>query len=374
MIETTAEVLDFFRSRTLRLTLQIEALRPFFYNRSLRLLSLFIFATTILLVLSIAFPLWVLLIGPLVYGVPHIFSSIRYFHYALANGQPKSPSPSKESRQRFFAFGSVFLILIAVFSYRLFVTADFFGISSPQLSEWKGSSFVELIATGVTFLLGVFIYRKSWNKILSGLFLLLPFAAIYFRFPAATIGAMVLIHNFVAFVYWILASKTSSERRVAWLAFGSVSLVTALIFMGVFDGAYRFIEPARVLNFANLTISDTGKLIAPWSQQEKLWLHACIAFAFGQALHYFVWLKAIPDQYHYHEAPTSFRQSWGLLRTDFGTSIAGLLIILTIGSVVFWSFLEFQQARLIYFCLASYHGYLEIAGLGLARRAHPDKH
>jgi len=371
MIETTAEVLDFFRSRTLRFTLQIETLRPLFYNRSLRLLFLFVLAATILLSLSLAFPLWVLLIGPLVYGVPHIFSSIRYFHYALSNEKSLNASSNNSgnnSKQRRFAFAFIFFILFAVFSYRLFITADYFGVSTPQLSEWKGSSFIELIATGVTFILGALIYRKSSSKILAGLFLLLPFVAIYLRFPIETIGAMVLIHNFVAFAYWIIAAKTSPERRVAWFALGTTSILTVLIFLGVFDGAYRFIEPAQVLNFANLSITDTGKLIAPWSQQEKLWLHACVAFAFGQGLHYFVWLKAIPDQYHYHEAPTSFRQSWGLLRSDFGKSVAGLLIALTLGSVIFWSFLEFQQARLIYFCLASYHGYLEIAGLGLAKQ------
>jgi hypothetical protein len=365
MIETTAEILDFFRSRTLRFTLQVEAVRPFFYNRSLRLLLLFLIAATSILTLSVAFPLWMLLIGPLVYGVPHIFSSIRYFHYALSNGQ--TPGVTEASRRRFFAFGSIFLILAAVFSYRLFITADYFGVSTPQLSEWKGSNFVELIATGVTFLLGALIYRKTPSRVFAGLALLLPFAAVFLRFPIQTIGAMVLIHNFVAFFYWIIASKTPSERRVAWTALLTTTLVTALIFLGVFDGAYRWIEPARILNFANLSISDTGKLITPWSEQEKLWLHACVAFAFGQGLHYFVWLKAIPDQYHYHDAPTSFRQSWGLLRSDFGKSLAAILILLTVGSIVFWSFLQFQQARLIYFCLASYHGYLEIAGLGLAK-------
>jgi hypothetical protein len=41
-------------------------------------------------------------------------------------------------------------------------------------------------------------------------------------------------------------------------------------------------------------------------------------------------------------------------------------IALSIGSVVVWSFMSFQSARLVYFALAAYHGYLEIAGLGLA--------
>src|SRR5262249_24558861 len=135
------------------------------------------------------------------------------------------------------------------------------------------------------------------------------------------------------------------------------------------DWIYRFARPALVLDIASLTVEDTGKLIGPWAVggwQNSFWLHACIAFAFGQALHYFVWLKAIPDQFHYHEVPTSFRQSLSLLSRDFGRTLALALVVISVGAIVAWSFMSFQQARLVYFCLAAYHGYLELAGLALA--------
>jgi len=359
-IEKCAGSLDHLRAILLRYTLQVPQLRPYFYTRSRRLAVLFLVACLLNFGLAVLFPLWVLLLGPLVYGLPHIFSSVRYFHYTAEND-------SRSSKRKYFSFGMIGLILLSVFSYRLFVTTRLFGLSLPQLSEWKGSTYIELIALGLTFLGGILIYRKSLRQIGVGLLLIIPFIFFYCLNPTYTVGAMVLIHNFVAFIFWILGTKTRVERRVAFASFGLLLALTVSVFLGAWDWVYRFTQPQMILNFANLSIADTGQLIAPWSDQNSLWLHACIAFALGQSLHYFVWLKAIPDQYHYLDVPTSFRQSLVFLEADFGRAMAIFLVLSSIGVLVLWSFMTFQMARLVYFCLASYHGYLEVAGLGLAR-------
>lgn len=359
-VERCAGGLDHIRSTVLRTTLQIQSLRPFFYRRDLRLALLFSIACISALILSMWIPLWVLLLGPLVYGVPHIFSSMRYFHFAVSD-QLNRPV----QRSRLFAMTG--FILVCVFSYRLVVTVNAFGISTPQLSEWRGSTYVELIALAITFIGASAIYRKSLKIVLRGLGLLIPFIAAFYFYPAIVIGAMVLIHNFIAFIYWVLAAKTPSERKVAWGAFVLTLGVTLAIFYGYLDILSPVGGPHLMLDFARLSILDTGRLIAPWSQETSFWIHACNAFAFGQSLHYFVWLKAIPDQNHYHDVPTSFRQSLGLLENDFGKSVAHLLVFLCVGSLIVWSLMSFQMARMVYFCLASYHGYLEIAGLGIVR-------
>jgi hypothetical protein len=264
------------------------------------------------------------------------------------------------------------MILVAVFVHRLLLTQSVFNISVPHLSEWKGSTYIDLMALGVTFVIGSWIYRKTFLQFLAGIALISPLALAFWREPMWTIGAMVLIHNFVAFVYWIRSSKSTSERLVAWGAFAVTLGVSAAIFWGAFDPVYSFFhgfEPRLALPVAQLTAEDTGRLIAPWWQGSDLfWLHACSVYAFGQALHYFVWLKAIPDQFHSHDVPTTFRQSLQLLGQDFGHKAAALLVLVSVGSVVIWSFMTLQEARMIYFCLAGYHGYLEIAGLALSIR------
>jgi hypothetical protein len=362
MIEMTAEVLDHFRASLLRSTLRIGLFRSCFLQRSSRLLVFFSFACLFSLMLSLFFPLWVLLLGPLIYGVPHIFSSIRYFHHSVSRSAVSRSALNRDPNdQRFKIFGVLSAVLIAVFTYRLFITADYFQMNLPQMSEWSGSTYIELGALAITVIIAARIYGISLKQILQGFLFSIPLVLGFVFSPAWTIGALVLIHNFVAFIYWGIASRRD-ERKVALFAFITTFLLTILIFSGVFD---RWAHPSLILDLAGLSIVDTGKLIAPWSSNETLFLHACIAFAFGQSLHYFVWLKAIPDQNHYQETPTSFRHSLALLRQDFGSTMAAGLILLSVGSVLFWSFMSFQKARLIYFCLASYHGYLEIAGLVL---------
>jgi hypothetical protein len=357
MSEMAAEILDHFRASILRSTLRIDLFRSWFLNRPSRLLILFGLASASALVLSVFFPLWVLLLGPLIYGVPHIFSSIRYFHHSVIRTSPREVRDD----QRFRMFKVLGGVLVAVFAYRLLITVDYFQLNLPSMSEWAGSTYIELGALGFTVAMAAWIYGIAWRQIVQGLLFAIPLVLGFVFYPAWTIGALVLIHNFVAFVYWMIASE-KDERKVATFAFAVTLAVTALIFAGAFDS---WGKPSLILDLASLSIVDTGKLIAPWSSNETLLLHACIAFAFGQSLHYFVWLKAIPDQHHYQKIPTTFRHSLTLLRGDFGYTMASALIALSVGSVVFWSFMSFQKARLIYFCLASYHGYLELAGLVL---------
>ena len=92
-----------------------------------------------------------------------------------------------------------------------------------------------------------------------------------------------------------------------------------------------------------------------------------MAYAFGQSLHYFVWLRAIPDQYLYRSVPVTFRQSLGLFRRDF-SKLGGTMILVTVSAGVLVGLAALllaagETARLIYLSVASWHGYLEITGL-----------
>ncbi len=356
-LERGATGLDLIRSRVLRFSLQNDLLRRIFSTRWMRLLTLFIFSCAFALATSCAAPLWVLLIGPFLYGVPHLFSSIRYFH-RIAGTEAEDP-------RRHAIFKTIGAVFGTIFFYRLFVTIRFLGVDIPQLSEWKGSTYLELFGLISVFLLCGALYRRSLPGMLRGAIIIAPFLSAFALFPLWTIGALVLIHNFIAFVYWIAAAQSRADRRVAIFSLLLTAFLTAAIFHGAFDPLTTWFPLTQALGFASLTISDTGRMIAPWSESELLWRHACIAFAFGQALHYFVWLKAIPDQLHYQEIPTSFRQSLQLLRKDFGGRVTLFILAVILTSAAAFCFMSFQKARMVYFALAAFHGYLEIAGLGL---------
>ena len=81
------------------------------------------------------------------------------------------------------------------------------------------------------------------------------------------------------------------------------------------------------------------------------------------ALHYFIWLKAIPENFQQSEHSPSFRWSYLKLSNDFGSSSVLLLGLLILFSSGIWLVYEFQVARLVYFGLASYHGFMEISAI-----------
>jgi hypothetical protein len=184
--------------------------------------------------------------------------------------------------------------------------------------------------------------------------------------PLWTTGALLLIHNAVAFVYWVLSAKDLRERKVALFSMGIFLFITCAIFFGCFDFIYKFFSPTAQIDWAGLGYVELGQFIAPWSDNYVVWFHGMVAYAFGQSLHSFVWLKAIPDQHHSTEVPASFRKSYRLLIRDFGKPALGFIVLLVLAMWAIVLFVDHPEARAIYFAIAAYHGYLEIAALGLA--------
>ena len=355
--ESVSAHLDVARASFLRVTLGSDFLRRVFCNRAHRLLFLFTLALIFNLTASVLFPLWVLILGPMVYGVPHIFASMRYVHYAVAD-----VDQIKETRLRLNTFRFLTAVWTLVTVFRL-LTDTRFGYSALA---GQNPMLPELISLGVTFAGCAYLYRKSLLRVTLGFLLLAPFLWAAWVLPLATTGALILIHNVIGYLYWFQSAKTLQEKKTALYCVSLFVIANALIFTGAFDFAYKAFSPAGQLRWANLEYSELGKLIAPWSESYVTWFHCVVAYAFGQSLHYFVWLKAIPDQNHHHDVPTSFKQSYKLMLSDFGVSLGKWVIAGCLASVAVWLFMRMPEARVVYFALAAYHGYLEIAGLSLS--------
>lgn len=353
-----AGALDRLRAAVLRVTLANATLRLVFAHRAYRLSLLYLVSVFLSLILSLFFPLWVLLIGPFVYGIPHLVSSLRYVHYSLELDQRKSARKLRDARAiRFFSGVFVF-----VATFRILVDFGYLSWASVPF----GFMGIEILSLVFSFLGGAWIYRQVGACRLQGILFALPIVLAAWWMPLWTTGVLILLHNWVGFVFWFRASSSKAEKRVALFATALFSLIHLLLFLGFFDGLYRFYTPAAEVRWAGLDYSELGRAIAPWSKNYQVWFHCVVAYAFGQSVHYFVWLKAIPDQHHAHQVPTSFRQSYRLLIADFGRKY--FLAVLGLMGVLAWAlaFLRYPQARVLYFSLASYHGFLEFAGLSLA--------
>ncbi len=344
---------DKIRILFLQKTLKNDTLKKIFCNRSLRLLSSFMVVTIFNLFFSLFFPLWVLLIGPIIYGLPHIYSSIRYLHYSLADKNQKTVGV-----QAFNFLTSIFagVSIIRLLSEVQIIDGDFLSSSSNTL---------ELLSFIITFLGLAIIYRKSLTKVVFALIFIIPFLLLAWLSPIWIMGVLVLLHNIIAFLYWIVAAKNSSEKKVAYFATLIFIIISTLIFLGVFDSVYKLYTPASALAWADIDYSKLGKMIVPWSANYITWFHSVVAYAFGQSLHYFVWMKAIPDQHHSHQVPTSFRQCYQKLTLDFTKNQLMVIVLSLLVMILVWTFVKLPIARVIYFSLAAYHGYMEMAALAL---------
>ena len=362
LVRHTADGLDFLRARFLRVTLSPPLLRALFINRAHRLFALYLGFIAIALAAACLLPLWQLLLGPMAYGVAHLFTSVRYFHHATASDAQRGDPRLRRSVFGFLASASLLYAL-----YRAARTAGWAPGIPAGLSEWQGSAFEDALFIVLIFAGASRLYRKSAARTLLGAALLAPVVALLWADPLATAGLLILVHNLVAFVYWILLAGPRQDRRFAWAALGVFLLINAAIFGGALDPLLSLFAADAILPFAGLSTSSLGRMILPWSGDPSVWLHATVAFAFGQSTHYYVWLKAIPDQAHTHPVPTSFKQSYRLLGEDFGRRAATALVLFVVLSALLWVFLAMPDARSVYFLAAGFHGFLEIAGLAVAR-------
>lgn len=330
---------DTFRSFLLKKTLKVSLFRQIYTTRSYRLMFFFILSLVFNFTLAMNFPLWVLLIGPIVLGIPHLVSSIRYI-----------PKLTLMNRFSIPVVGSVFVLIALA---RLWL-----GTYGNALLE-GGPNTLEIIA-GLS-LLGLvgFFYKQSKIRIAASLFLLGSLLVASLSYPLETLGFLVLAHNFVAFFFWISRAKSQADRITASLSLVIFSGVTWAILAGVFEAfmSERMFEIFNGFNEANI-----GVQIFP-NADMTLWSRAVSAYALGQGIHYFVWLKAIPEQELPYQYTTNFSYSFKLLKSDMGNRIVYFSGLIFIGLVAFALLKNFIAARFIYLSLAAFHGYFEIMAL-----------
>lgn len=339
--------LDLFRSMLLKETLRVSFFRQLFLSRSTRILILSLVALSFYFSVSLFFPLWVLLIGPILWGVPHIISSLRYNTLF---------SSDLSTRKNLMLVQSI--IWLIVFSYRIAI-----DIYNVKLIFSSYPLVFESICLMVSFVLHIYFSKfVSWKS-----FLFFPlFCALMFStylYPIET-GLILLIgHNYIPLYSWFQSCQNRSDLKVFFgVSFIYIALSLA-IFFGAFDSIYSTFSPQGHIGFLNWDYADLVTAFGGTSADYQFWFHVVCLYAFSQAMHYFFWMKAIPENYQLQEHPPSFRWSLNRLSTEFGSSSIYLMISLVLLGLAYWLFFEFQMARLVYFSIASYHGFMELSAL-----------
>jgi hypothetical protein len=300
--------------------------RPLIVDRDRRIAVGFTFAVVVALALATAAPLHLLAMGPLVLGVPHVLADLRYL----------VAQPGYHRRLWVVAFVGVPLVLLAWTSDP---RVGFLAVAGAGLAASRGTALRRALV--VVAGAGLALVAHAWPRDVS--------------------VAFAHLHNLVAFVC-VAAIGAERRRRTYWapyaLAAGACVLVSSgatlavARSLGTVDGA-----PFGVSLFEQSMIL-APQLSPPWDER------LVVLFAFAQSVHYAIWLRVLPDAMRPGKTPRSFTQSARALVADLGTLVPLAALLLAIGFAAHAA-IDARGARIAYFSFALFHGYLELAALGI---------
>lgn len=265
-------------------------------------------------VASLLAPLWVLMLGPLLWGIPHLLADVRYL-FARA---PR--------RERVWLAVLVGACCVGVAVGVGGPTAAGCCVAAAALArpDGAGRRYAVMAGAGALGLLALEVGR--W-------------ADVFYAHA----------HNYVAVLLWL--GWRARRGRAHWLVVGAVALGSALVFLVGADA--MVVGELGGLGFHEVSAVLSG------GQTTPLALRFIVLFAFMQSVHYVAWLRLIPDEDRRRDPPPTFRDSYRRLRADVGRAP---LLLLAVGCVALigWACLEPAEARRGYFDLAVFHGYLEL--------------
>lgn len=273
------------------------------------------------LAISMVAPLWLLAIGPIVLGVPHLLADVRYCIVR--------PGWHRERR--------------------LWVTA---GIPLVALSCGAPLEIGLIGVAASALVLGD--PRDTRMRLVVAAALCL--AAITYAVGSTADLVFAHAHNFIAVAMW--ATWRRRATRLHQLVLASFVLASVAITFGLADFAWTTRLAADLPT--GLDAATHANSLAPALPHEWA-LRLVMLYAFAQAMHYGVWLRLVPED----DAP---RPS---LRDEFSTPLLVGFALACVGLAI-WACIDLAEARTGYLRFARFHGMLELTAIGLwlSRRPH----
>ncbi len=278
-------------------------------------------------------PLMLLALGPIVWGVPHVVSDIRYLVVRTGYGQ----------RRPLWLLAGVPLL--------------WDGLGGDLVWGFVGAAAVALVAR-----------TPLRRRLLAAASLLLCGAAFV---SLGSLDEIVFghLHNVFAVALWWMWRRR--RQRLHWIPIVVLVMAMALLLSPL--GLYLAREFGGMQRHP-LLLGPTVQLwrLAP-GLPPNLGLRLVLAFCLMQSVHYAMWLHMLPDEARGRSTTMSFRASYRDLRRDLGLAAIVIAAIITAG-IAAWSLLDIKMAGDGYFRMVRFHGLLEVmAGvlLVLERPARP---
>lgn len=298
--------------------------RPLMTRRSARVSLMFSATICTATLATLVAPLWLLILGPLVWGVPHLVADLRYL--VVRPGYHRRPA----------------IWLLA--GGPLLLTA----IGGDLVWGFVGAAAAALVA------------RAALVRRLAVVAVIALAAAVLHHLGHTGDVVFAHAHNFIAVgLWWAWRPRTD---RLHWIPLAL--LVAASLFL-LSPLALAVITATGGLYWFG---GDMGPDYQLWRLspdiEPDLGLRLVLLFCFAQAIHYAVWLQLLPDDDRTRATPPTFRASYEDLCRDMtrpGVWIAGLLAL----GIAAWAVQDLMHACHGYFRMARFHGHLELIAVAL---------
>lgn len=296
--------------------------RVLFTDRALRVTVLGSALICTSFALTAAVPLVMLLLGPIIWGIPHVLADVRYL--VARPGLHRRP----------LALGALGVGIFSATGLGLGVRGGLLGAALALLVA-RGSAGRRAVGMGVV----------------AGLFALAALAG-----PVVADVVFAHVHNLVAVLLW-WAWRPREARKHLWPVVLFALGVGALL-LGVMDPVFAWTRGLSA-PWTGLGLRELAWGLAP-GVRGPMAARLVVLYAFAQAVHYVVWLRLVPEDDRPSKTPRSYGQSFRVLGADIGGWLLWLAVIGAVG-LAGWAVVAPGQARDGYLRLASFHGHLELA-------------
>lgn len=282
---------------------------------------------------AIYFPVLLFTFGPVLLGVAHVASDVRYLVL----------------RRKLAGWwqNSVWLGCALLVGLRLL--EELGVLRHAERLEFGGAGAFICLA-----LLAGFRERGSLLRALLALSLLAAATSYALSQPKLARYVFLHAHNGIALLAW----ATLFRLKKRWL-FGPAALTllaTGTLASGALSAQTLASPFASSLHLHVFTICDW---VAPFADA-RLAVGVTTSYVFLQSVHYSAWLNWIPQEEQPARGTPTFRMSVRALFADFGAAgVAAIAIAAT--AVLLGACFNLHRARALYLSLATFHGYLEVA-------------
>jgi hypothetical protein len=335
VVESLAGPLDATRRGVLSAVTRSRGVARVVGRRDARVPLLATAQVTLLLAATIAKPVWLFVLGPVVLGVPHVAADVRYLVV-----------------RRDVARAVVALACMASAVVLALRALEVAHVRVPDAGR------VEILVA-TAWIAGALVagareHRRRWP-----LLALVPLAALAFHASShAWLTRVVLAqaHNVVGIGAWLLLFRRN--RRAAIVPLAAVAAGTALLLSGC---TLTWTLRAEGLEGLGVSLWRVGSFLAPGGSATT-GAAAVLVFVFLQAVHYAAWLVWIPQEELPGQGTFTFRMTGRALLRDLG--VTGVALAVACATVLAGAAAADARAAVsAYMSLAAFHAYLELAML-----------